>query len=103
MVAVVHKRPKSAEQRSERLEARVSPEQKELFRYAAALQGRSVTDFIVSSIYEAAARAIQEHERMVLTARDRKAFISALLQAPEPHERLRAAAQRYKERIQIGG
>lgn len=89
---------KAARERSkvERLEARVSREQKELFQRAADIQGLTLTDFMISSMQNAAVRAIQEHEIMTLTGHDREIFIEALLNPPEPSERLRAAAQRYK-------
>lgn len=51
----------------ERLEARVSPEQKALFERAARLQKRSLTDFIIGALHEAAARAIRDHEVLTLT------------------------------------
>ena len=40
----------------ERLEARISPEQKPLFKEAATLRGVTLTDFVVSSVHEAAVR-----------------------------------------------
>lgn len=82
---------------SERLEARVSKEQKELFQRAADIQGLTLTDFVISSMHNAAVRAIQEHEMMQLIGRDREVFLEALLNPPEPSASLRAAAQRYKQ------
>ncbi|MYZ49398.1 DUF1778 domain-containing protein [Propylenella binzhouense] len=51
------KRSRSARVRSERLETRVTADQKRLIEYAAALQGRSMTDFVLSSLQDAARRA----------------------------------------------
>lgn len=83
-------------QRAERLEARVSQETKALCQKAAMLEGRSLTDFLVSSVVEAAKRSIREHEFMELTQRDRTAFVTALLApAPRPNTRLRKAAERH--------
>jgi len=87
-------KPKSS--RSARLEARITLEQKELLSRAAALLGRSLTDFVVTSAYETAARTVREHEAMVLSNRDRKIFVKALLNPPTPGARLRKAARRYK-------
>ncbi len=84
--------------KSERLEARISKEQKELFQRAADLQGRTLTDFMIAALQEAAIKAIQEHEMMILSAQDRKVFVEALLNPPSPSAKLRAAAIRYKER-----
>lgn len=82
-----------------RLEARITAEQKELFQRAALLSGRSLTDFVVSSVQEAAARTVRDYEAMTLSAKDREVFVSALLAAPEPSERLLKAARRYKESV----
>ena len=80
-----------------RLEARVSPEQKQLFQRAAALQGRSLTDFIVSSTQAAAVRTIQDHEVIKLSREDSEAFVIALLRDSGPSPRLREAAERYRK------
>ncbi len=85
-----------ADIRRERLEARVSHEQKALIQRAADLLGRSLSDFIVGSAQRAAEEVLREHEVMTLTARDSRAFVEALLNPPAPNEQLRAAAARYK-------
>jgi uncharacterized protein (DUF1778 family) len=85
--------------KSERLEASITREQKELFQQAADIQGRTLTDFVISSVADAAKRVIQEHEMMVLSVRDREVFVEALLNPPEPSDKLRAAASRYKQII----
>ena len=85
--------------RRERLEARVSREQKDLLERAAALEGRSLTDFVVASAQAAALETIQRHEVIALTARDSLAFTLALANPPAPNERLRAAARRHHELI----
>jgi uncharacterized protein (DUF1778 family) len=76
---------------NERLEARVTPEQKELFKEAAALQGVTLTDFIVGSVHQAAIRALEARHVLELSRRDQKAFVSALLRPGAPGRRLRAA------------
>ena len=80
-------KPATTRMRAERLEARITVSQKALIEHAAALQGRSVTDFVLSSVQEAAAKAIDEHQRLTLSVRDGRAFVQALA-AP----RTRAAA-----------
>jgi len=79
-----------------RLEARVTKSQKTHFQKAAELTGRSLTDFMVACVQEAASRILREHEAMTLSARDREVFVTALLNAPAPALRLRKAVQRYK-------
>jgi uncharacterized protein (DUF1778 family) len=83
--------------RTARLEARITAEQKDLLSKAAALLGRSLSDFVVTSAYETATRTVREHEAMTLSARDRESFVSALLHPPAPGARLRKAARRYTQ------
>jgi uncharacterized protein (DUF1778 family) len=83
--------------RSERLEARISKEQKQLFTKAAALDGCSLSEFVVSSAQEAARKTIKEHETLALSARDQEIFVAALLDDTPPGDRLRQAARRYLE------
>ena len=81
--------------RDARLEARVSRETKILWERAAAVQGRKVTEFVVSSAVEAAQKVLRESELSDLTRRDRIASVEALLNPPAPNERLRKAAARH--------
>lgn len=81
--------------RDARLEARVPRETKILWERAAAVQGRKVTEFVVSSAVEAAQRILRESELSSLTRRDRIAFVEALIDPPVPNERLRKAAARH--------
>jgi uncharacterized protein (DUF1778 family) len=85
--------------RAERLGARVSRDQKALFQRAAELQGRTLTDFVVSSLHEAAVRTIEEMQIIRLSAEDSRAFADALLHPRTPNEKLRAAARRYMETL----
>ncbi|MBE9249822.1 DUF1778 domain-containing protein [Dolichospermum sp. LEGE 00240] len=92
---------KSLRSKSERLEARISPENKELFQRAADIQGRTLTDFVVSSLVSAANQIIQENEIMVLSRKDQEVFVEALLNPPKPSEKLQLAAQRYKKNMGV--
>ena len=83
--------------RAERLEARVTTEQKILIERAAALQGRTVTDFVLTSVQDAARRAIEDHQRLDLSVRDSQAFVEALLNPQPVNDRLRDTVRRYRE------
>ncbi len=85
--------------RSERLEARISKAQKQLFVRAAELQGRSLTDFLVASAQEAALETVRTHDAVRLSERDREVFVSALLTPPTPAKALQQAAKRYRKRM----
>ena len=82
-----------------RLEARISPDQKVLFQKAAALQGRTLTDFIVECVAREARRVIQENEVIKLGERDRQVFVEALLNPPAPNKALRKAAKCHARQI----
>jgi uncharacterized protein (DUF1778 family) len=96
-MASMERREISESPKTARLEARITEEQKELFLRAATLLGRSLSDFVVSCVYETATRTVRDHEVMTLSVRDREVFVSALLKSPPPGARLRKAARRYKE------
>jgi uncharacterized protein (DUF1778 family) len=80
-----------------RLEARISPETKALLQKAAALEGRTLTDFVVASVQAEACRVIQQHQTLKLSLEDSQAFVDALLNPPKPNEALKAAVLRYKQ------
>jgi len=84
-----------ARRRAERLEARVTAEQKALIEHAAALEGRSITDFVLTSVQDAAKRAIAEHEVIQLSVRDSQAFVDALLNPREPGAKMRKRVAAY--------
>jgi uncharacterized protein (DUF1778 family) len=88
--------------KTHRLVARVTAEQKEFFEYAAALHGRSLSDFMVESMNAAAKHAVKDHEIM-LGALDRAAIVKALLNPEPPNERLRAAFRHYREIMKPDG
>jgi uncharacterized protein (DUF1778 family) len=83
--------------RSERLEARVTAEQKTLIEQAAALQGRTVTDFVLTSVQDAARRAIADHQSIALSVRDSRAFVAALTTPRPINARLRETVRRYRK------
>ena len=87
--------------RAERLEARVTAEQKKLIERAAALQGRSVTDFVLTSVQDAARRAIEEHHQLSLSVRDSEAFVDALLNPIPVNDRLRDTVRRYRAKAGV--
>jgi uncharacterized protein (DUF1778 family) len=93
------KRNQRQSRRVERIEARIPSEQRRRIERAAALKGTSISDFVISTLDDAAKRTIQEHESWTLSARDSEAFMKALLNPAPPSPRLRAAIRRYKSRI----
>src|SRR5256885_11025135 len=87
-VLVARTARKAAKDRaSARMELRVPASAKEYIRRAMAISGRSAAELA----YEGAKRVLEEHERMVLTGRDRDAFLAAVRSPPRPTGRLISA------------
>lgn len=78
-----------------RLEARISPELHQLAKRAAEVQGRTLTDFVVAAVQDAAQRAIEQSQVIRLSLSDQEAFAQALLSPPELAPALRRAMDRH--------
>jgi len=83
-------RPKA----EDRIDARLPAETKQLIERAAVITGVTLSDFVISRAYEAAAAIVREHDTWVLSRRDSKAFVDALHNPSEPNKALKAAAAR---------
>jgi len=79
--------------RTSRLEARISPEALRVVKRAAELQGRSVSDFVVTAAQEAARRTIEESHLIRLSMEDQERFAGLLLDPPDPSPALRQARE----------
>jgi uncharacterized protein (DUF1778 family) len=80
-----------------RLEARISSDLHTLLKRAAEIQGRTVTDFVVAAVQDAAQRAIEQSDIVRLSLRDQESFAQALITPPKPTPALkRAFAHRRK-------
>lgn len=88
-----------AKTRAARLEARMTTDQKALLQHAAALSGRTLSEFVLASAQEAAARVIREHETIRLSRTEQVAFVTALLKPRPPNARLRKAAAKYRQQM----
>jgi uncharacterized protein (DUF1778 family) len=73
------------------LEARISTDLHAMLKRAAELQGRTMTDFVVAAVQEAAQRAIEQAEVICLSLADQECFAQALLSAPPPAPALERA------------
>ncbi len=80
-----------------RLEARISTNLHSMLKRAAELQGRTMTDFVVAAVQDAAQRAIEQAEVIRMSQKDQECFAQALLSPPQPVPALeRAFAHRRK-------
>lgn len=85
--------------RTTRLEARISPDALTMVRRAAEIQGRSVSDFVVSAAREAAQRTIADTQIVRLSVEDQKALVESILNPPSPTRALRKAKAAHKRLI----
>lgn len=81
-----------------RFDTKLTKVQKELFELAAKIGGyRTLTDFMLSTAEEKAKTIVQQHEAILASERDKKIFFDAVMNPPQPNQRLKEAAKRYKE------
>ena len=85
--------------RDERLDARVTREEKEMIEAAASLSGTSASDFIRTATRQAALNTIREHELLTLNEEAKRVFVETLLNPPKPNEKAIAAARRLKQEM----
>ena len=86
--------------KTERIEARTSLAVRQLIEQAALLEGRSISDFIISMASEGAKRTIQEFNQLKLSAEDQLAFAESLLHPKPAPEALKQAMQRHADLIE---
>ena len=84
--------------KTDRLEMRLSAEQKELLERAAAITGQPLTGFALSHLLERAQEIMDRHQKTVLSQRDQERFLSILESDVEPAPALKAALRRQKSR-----
>ena len=87
------------ETKSARIETRVSAEQKEMIERAAAYVGRTVSEFVLGNVEQAAKAVIEEHEKLKLDRQQSRALVETLLAPVSPNKTLRAAARDHRKRV----
>ena len=80
-----------------RLEARISTDLHAMLKRAAEIQGRTMTDFVVSAVQDAAQHAIEQAEVIRLSLADQACFAEALLSPPKPNAALKRAVARRRK------
>ncbi len=82
-----------------RLEARISTDLHAMLKRAAEIQGRTMTDFVISAVQDAATRAIEQTEVIRLSRADQERFAQTLLYPPEANDALIRAFQRRNDML----
>lgn len=81
--------------KSPRFNIRMPENARAIIDQAAALEGRSTSDFVLASAVEKARQTIESHQRIVLSREESIAFAELLLNPPQPSDKLRAAVADY--------
>lgn len=84
-----------------RLEARISTDLHAMLKRAADMQGRTMTDFVVAAVQQAAQQAIEQADVIRLSLADQTAFANALLAPPKPAPALKRAFASRRKLIEV--
>ena len=71
-----------------------------MLKRAAEIQGRSLTDFVVTAAQDAAKRAIEDAYIMRLSLEDQRQFAETLINPPKPNAALKRAAKLHAKLIE---
>jgi len=81
---------------NDRIDVRISKEQKELIKYASELSGfKSLSEFVVFHIQAQANKIIKDSSTVLNTIEDKKIFLEAILNPAEPNDALKKARLNY--------
>jgi uncharacterized protein (DUF1778 family) len=85
--------------REARLGFRVDDRTKKLVERAAKLERRSLTDYCLTALNEAARQTLARNDALFLSERDRQIFFDTLIHPPKPNAHLKRAFKLARERI----
>ncbi|WP_276639927.1 DUF1778 domain-containing protein [Siccibacter turicensis] len=83
-------------QKNQRIDLRLSMEDKSMIEEAAAMTNQTVTQFMLNSASERAAEIIEQHRRIVLNDASWEQVMDAISNPPMPVAKLKRAARRLK-------
>jgi uncharacterized protein (DUF1778 family) len=75
-------------EKMDRIDLRVTKDQKEILSRAAVLSGVSMSSFLVSKALNEAKKVVSKSETIVLSGKDRDLFYSLLKNPPKPNQNL---------------
>ncbi len=83
---------------NDRIDIRISKEQKELIKFASDLSGfKSLSEFIVHCVNKEANKIIVENNLILKSIADKKVFLEALMNPPAPNAQLKKALSNYNQ------
>lgn len=81
---------------NDRIDVRISKEQKELIKHASELSGfKSLSEFIIFCAQKNANDIIADHSIVLKSVEDKRVFVEALLTPPAPNSKLKKAQLNY--------
>jgi uncharacterized protein (DUF1778 family) len=83
--------------KKQRIDLRLSDEDKNMIEEAAAMSNQTITQFMVASASERAAEVIEQHRRLILNEESWNLVMDAISNPPAPNERLKRAARRLQD------
>ena len=88
----------------DRIDVRITKEQKEFFKYASELRGyKSLSEFIIHCVFEESNKIVKDNNLIVKTLEDKEKFVEALINPPAPNARLQKAQMKYNKFVESGG
>ena len=91
----------SAESTTARLEARIPQQLHALLKRAAEMQGRTITDFVIQAVQQAAENAIERSTVIRMTLEDQECFAAAILSPPPVAPALSRAFERRRKLLDL--
>lgn len=89
---------------SDRIDVRISKDQKEFVKYASELRGfKNLSEFVVYCINNEANNIIKDYNLIIKTVEDKKIFLNALLDPPTPNAKLKKAQVNYQKFLENDG
>lgn len=89
----------NTENKQERVNIRLKPQTKQVLERAASFEGKTVSDFILTTAMARAEKTIRDHEVMRLNAQDAETFINALSKPVRFNKMLLAALDEHEHRV----
>lgn len=87
--------------RTARIEARIAKDALEVVKRAAALEGRSLSDFVVAAAHSVACKTIEAAQFIKLSEDDQYAFVDALLNPPPLSSAMERAREAHARLIEV--
>ena len=85
--------------RTMRIEARISPDALAIVKRAAEMQGRSLSDFVVTAAQVEAKRAIEETHIIKLSVEDQLRFVEMLENPPPMNDAVKRAEEAHRRLV----